>query len=139
MCRGCGANSSFQLDDEPTSLLNPLNPLNPSRSSFPRVTARRAAFAGRRGCGPTARESCLSVPLLDIVKHIFKYLYILVPSELQTLKADLFRALGHPARIRILELLSSREHTVQELQETLELDQPVVSQHLAALRARHLV
>jgi DNA-binding transcriptional ArsR family regulator len=61
------------------------------------------------------------------------------PSELQSLKADLFRALAHPARIRILELLSSREHTVQELQDALELDQPAVSQHLAALRARHLV
>jgi DNA-binding transcriptional ArsR family regulator len=61
------------------------------------------------------------------------------PSELQALKADLFRALAHPARIRILELLSSREHTVQELQEALELDQPAVSQHLAALRARQLV
>jgi ArsR family transcriptional regulator len=60
-------------------------------------------------------------------------------SELQRLKADLFRALGHPARIRILELLTSGERTVQELQEALELDQPVVSQHLAALRARHLV
>lgn len=55
------------------------------------------------------------------------------------MKADLFRALGHPARIRILELLSSKEHTVQELQEALELDQPAVSQHLAALRNRHLV
>lgn len=61
------------------------------------------------------------------------------PSELQAVKADLFRALGHPARIRILELLTAEEHTVQELQEALELDQPAVSQHLAALRARHLV
>jgi DNA-binding transcriptional ArsR family regulator len=61
------------------------------------------------------------------------------PSELQAVKADLFRALGHPARIRILELLTAKEHTVQELQEALELDQPAVSQHLAALRGRHLV
>jgi DNA-binding transcriptional ArsR family regulator len=60
-------------------------------------------------------------------------------SELQTLKADLFRALAHPARIRILELLSTREHTVQELREALGLDQPAVSQHLAALRTRLLV
>ena len=76
---------------------------------------------------------------LDIGSYIFKYYYVVAPPELQALKADLFRALGHPARIRILELLSSREHTVQELQEALELDQPAVSQHLAALRARHLV
>jgi ArsR family transcriptional regulator len=62
-----------------------------------------------------------------------------MPSELQRLKADLFRGLAHPARIRILELLSGKEHSVQELQDGLGLDQPAVSQHLAALRARHLV
>jgi ArsR family transcriptional regulator len=63
----------------------------------------------------------------------------MAPTELQALKADLFRALAHPVRIRILERLAVREHTVQELQEALDLDQPVVSQHLAALRARLLV
>ena len=62
-----------------------------------------------------------------------------MPSELQTLKADLFRALAHPARIRVLELLTAGERTVQDLQDALGLDQPIVSQHLAALRARHLV
>src|SRR3989442_16033738 len=62
-----------------------------------------------------------------------------MPSELQALKADLFRALAHPVRIRILELLAGRERTVQELQDALKLDQPAVSQHLAALRVRNLV
>jgi len=60
-------------------------------------------------------------------------------TELQALKADLFRALAHPARIAILERLSAKAHTVQELQDALTLDQPAVSQHLAALRARLLV
>lgn len=60
-------------------------------------------------------------------------------SELQAVKADLFRALAHPVRIRILEALAGRERTVIDLQEALGLDQPVVSQHLAALRARQLV
>jgi ArsR family transcriptional regulator len=68
---------------------------------------------------------------------IFKYFNIV--SELQALKADLFRALGHPGRIRVLELLADKERTVQELREALAVDQPVVSQHLAALRARQLV
>jgi ArsR family transcriptional regulator len=62
-----------------------------------------------------------------------------MPTELHRLKADLFRGLAHPARIRILELLAARERSVQELQEAIGLDQPAVSQHLAALRARHLV
>lgn len=59
--------------------------------------------------------------------------------ELQAAKAALFRALAHPTRIRILELLAARERTVQELQTALEVDQPVVSQQLAVLRSQMLV
>ena len=42
-------------------------------------------------------------------------------------------------RIRILELLAAGERTVLQLGEALALGQPLVSQHLAALRARDLV
>ena len=55
-------------------------------------------------------------------------------GELQSFKAQFFRALAHPTRIRILEALVRRDRTVQELQEQLALDQPVVSQQLAVLR-----
>ncbi len=60
-------------------------------------------------------------------------------AELQTLKADLFRALAHPTRIRLLERLTTGEQAVQALAGGLGLDQPVASQHLAALRTRGLV
>ena len=50
-------------------------------------------------------------------------------------KANLFRVLGHPARVRILELLRDGEHSVGQLQAELELDSSGTSQHLAALRA----
>jgi DNA-binding transcriptional ArsR family regulator len=49
-------------------------------------------------------------------------------------KAQLFRVLGHPVRIRILELLCSGERTVGDLQAELHLDSSGTSQHLAALR-----
>ena len=49
-------------------------------------------------------------------------------------KAQLFRVLGHPLRIRILEVLSDGERTVGDLQAELELDSSSTSQHLAALR-----
>ena len=49
-------------------------------------------------------------------------------------KAQLFRVLGHPLRIRIIELLSEGERTVGDLQAELELDSSSTSQHLAALR-----
>jgi DNA-binding transcriptional ArsR family regulator len=60
-------------------------------------------------------------------------------SSLQEFKADFFRALAHPTRIRILEILGTGDHTVQELQQALDLDQPVVSQQLAVLRAKQIV
>jgi DNA-binding transcriptional ArsR family regulator len=58
---------------------------------------------------------------------------------LQVFKAEFFRALAHPVRIRILEILGSGERSVQELQQALKLDQPVVSQQLAVLRGRNIV
>ena len=60
-------------------------------------------------------------------------------TPLQVLKRDFFRALAHPTRISILERLVQGERSVQDLQSALALDQPVVSQHLAALRARNVV
>lgn len=59
--------------------------------------------------------------------------------SLQTFKADFFRALAHPLRIRVLEILGTGERTVQELQQLLGLEQPVVSQQLAILRAKNIV
>lgn len=55
------------------------------------------------------------------------------------LKADFFRVLGHPARVRILQLLRGEERSVGALQELLELDSSGVSQHLASLRRAGLV
>lgn len=60
-------------------------------------------------------------------------------TPLQTFKARFFRALAHPARIRILETLVRGERSVQELQEALDLEQPVVSQQLAVLRNQGIV
>jgi len=60
--------------------------------------------------------------------------------ELQTLKAEFFRSLAHPLRIRILEILASQgERTVNQLQQALDEGQPIVSQHLARLRATGVV
>lgn len=55
------------------------------------------------------------------------------------LKAELFRVLGHPARVRVLELLGTGELTVGELQAALSLDSGGTSQHLAALRRQGLL
>jgi DNA-binding transcriptional ArsR family regulator len=50
-------------------------------------------------------------------------------------KANLFRVLGHPARVRILETLrDDGERSVGSLQADLGLDSGGTSQHLGALR-----
>ena len=55
------------------------------------------------------------------------------------MKANLFRVLGHPARVRILEILRDGERSVGALQLELGLDSGGTSQHLAALRRIGLV
>ena len=55
------------------------------------------------------------------------------------MKANLFRVLGHPARVRILELLREGERSVGALQAELGLDSGGTSQHLTALRRIGLV
>jgi ArsR family transcriptional regulator len=58
---------------------------------------------------------------------------------LQAFKAQFFKALAHPVRIHILEILRSSEKSAQELQAALGLDQATVSQQLAVLRAKAIV
>jgi ArsR family transcriptional regulator len=50
------------------------------------------------------------------------------------MKAEFFRVLGHPVRVRILELLRDGERTVGDLQLQLQMDSSGTSQHLGALR-----
>jgi DNA-binding transcriptional ArsR family regulator len=63
----------------------------------------------------------------------------LATEELQAFKAAFFKALAHPVRIKILEILVNGDKTVQELQDALGAEQPVVSQQLAVLRASNIV
>ena len=59
--------------------------------------------------------------------------------EIAAAKAELFRALAHPTRIRVLELLVDGEHSVGAMAELLNLDLPPLSQQLAVLRSAHIV
>jgi DNA-binding transcriptional ArsR family regulator len=62
-----------------------------------------------------------------------------VPVPLYQKKAEFLRTLGHPARIRILELLSERDHAVHELLEQIAIEPSNLSQQLAVLRRTALV
>lgn len=54
-------------------------------------------------------------------------------------KAEFFKTLGHPARIRILELLSERDHAVHEFLEKIAIEPSNLSQQLAVLRRTSMV
>jgi ArsR family transcriptional regulator len=58
---------------------------------------------------------------------------------LAEVKAELFKALGHPARVRALEVLSEGERTVGELQSVIGIESSHLSQQLAVLRRSGLV
>ena len=58
---------------------------------------------------------------------------------LYQLKAEFFKTLGHPARIRVLELLSQREHAVSEMLPEVGIEAANLSQQLAVLRRAGLV
>jgi DNA-binding transcriptional ArsR family regulator len=60
-------------------------------------------------------------------------------QPLHQFKAEFFKALGHPARLVILENLRAGEKSVNELQAALGIDQSSVSQQLAVLRGKNIV
>jgi DNA-binding transcriptional ArsR family regulator len=62
-----------------------------------------------------------------------------MPTPLYSLKAEFFKTLGHPARIRILELLAARDHSVSELQAEIGLESSHMSQQLGVLRRAGVV
>jgi DNA-binding transcriptional ArsR family regulator len=72
-------------------------------------------------------------------KPPLKHAAPIAAGELQIFKAQFFRALAHPTRIRLLEILVRGGRTVQELQDAVQLDQPIVSQQLAVLRNQNVV
>lgn len=58
---------------------------------------------------------------------------------LSVVKAELFKALAHPARIRALEVLTEGEHSVGELQPLVGIELSHLSQQLGVLRRAGLV
>ncbi|MGJ7921581.1 ArsR/SmtB family transcription factor [Neobacillus sp. LXY-4] len=59
--------------------------------------------------------------------------------QLQQFKADFFKALAHPLRIRILELLAEGDKNVNELLTIIGAEGSSVSQQLSILRSKNIV
>jgi DNA-binding transcriptional ArsR family regulator len=62
-----------------------------------------------------------------------------VPVPLHQAKAELFRTLGHPVRVRVLELLQDGPRPVRELLAEIQVESSSLSQQLAVLRRAGLV
>jgi DNA-binding transcriptional ArsR family regulator len=60
-------------------------------------------------------------------------------APLYEAKANFFRTLGHPARIRVLELLCAREYAVHELLTEIEIESSNLSHQLGVLRRTGLI
>ncbi|AQS59618.1 ArsR/SmtB family transcription factor [Desulforamulus ferrireducens] len=54
-------------------------------------------------------------------------------------KADIFKAISHPTRIRILDLLSDGEHCVCDIYEGLNVEQANTSQHLSVMKKQGIL
>ena len=54
-------------------------------------------------------------------------------------RAQLFKALGHPVRLLIVEKLLEKEQCVNDIQELVKVSQPNISQHLNILRFSGIV
>jgi DNA-binding transcriptional ArsR family regulator len=61
------------------------------------------------------------------------------PEGLRQFKAEFFKALAHPMRIRIVELLHRGPLSVGQLQEAIGAPASSISQQLAVLRGRNIV
>lgn len=59
--------------------------------------------------------------------------------ELWEDRAKLLRVMAHPMRLLILEKLSQRPHCVKHLNSLMDISQPQLSQHMAALRGAKLI
>ena len=60
-------------------------------------------------------------------------------SDLGRFKAEFFKALAHPLRIAVLDLLREGERGVNELSSLLRVEQSALSQQLAVLRNKNIV
>lgn len=62
-----------------------------------------------------------------------------MPVPLYQAKAEFFRMLGHPVRIRVLELLQTGPLPVRDLLASIEVEPSALSQQLAVLRRSGIV
>jgi len=89
--------------------------------------------SGETSDSPVCETLCIH---RDLIKAVEKSL---IPEEQVNKLAELFKTLGDPTRIRIMDALAKSEFCVCDLAELLELSQSATSHQLRVLRSNHLV
>ena len=82
---------------------------------------------------PVCEINCIQSDLIESTKEM------LIPGWQVNHLAELFKALGDPTRIRIMDALAKGEFCVCDLVELLKLSQSATSHQLRVLRNNHLV
>ena len=78
---------------------------------------------------------------IDVLQSVYAYAMIDgvgVTAEVEA-AAQLFKALGNPSRLWLLQLLTEAPHPVSALAQAARMSQPLVSQHLRTPRQAGLV
>lgn len=82
---------------------------------------------------PVCDTLCIHTDLIEPVRNS------LIPEGQVQQLAELFKTLGDPTRVRIMDALAKNEFCVCDLAELLELSQSATSHQLRVLRSNHLV
>ncbi len=111
-------------------------------------TRGRGCACGGPAVGGPVRKELLTLAIANVATPAKEYRddgatdgprAAAVSAPLYQLKAEFFKTLGHPARIRVLELLSERDHAVAEMLPEVGIEPAHLSQQLAVLRRAGLV
>ncbi|GAB6155112.1 metalloregulator ArsR/SmtB family transcription factor [Desulfosporosinus burensis] len=92
-----------------------------------------SGFSADSSDSPVCEILCIHSDLIDSVRKK------LIPSEQVHPLAELFKTLGDPARVRIMDALAKTEFCVCDLAELLGLSQSATSHQLRVLRNNRLV
>ena len=63
----------------------------------------------------------------------------LIATETAETAAQCLRTIAHPIRIRIIGFILPKEHSVQEISNTMGIKQPAASEHLRIMEARGIL
>jgi DNA-binding transcriptional ArsR family regulator len=101
---------------------------------YAQLIANIAKYA-KTGMNPTGRACSRAGPLpIHLNPQGRDPTMSATTKEVLEARADIFKALGHPTRLAIVDMLAGGERCVCEINEIIDADMSTVSRHLSVLR-----